>query len=309
MPEALERVSGIIRESASSRSAAVREGVAGLFGGGGKMLRPGLLLLSARFGEIRERHYRLAAALEMLHMATLVHDDVIDDSPVRRGLPAAHVVYGKKDAVLIGDFLLSRCMLLAEGQGGAAAGFARAISTVCEMEIEQDEGRFRCDTSERGYLRKVQGKTALLFSSACFMGAREAGVGIGASLRLRRVGHNIGIAFQITDDVLDYTGDPDRVRKPLGNDIREGLVTMPVLCALRLDRTGSLKKIFSRGSFTAEECAAIFAVVRECGGAEAALKRAGDYTGRALRDIAALPAGESRDMLENLAGRLLTRQG
>ncbi|MCL2374265.1 MAG: polyprenyl synthetase family protein, partial [Treponema sp.] len=117
MPEALERVSGIIENLLVSKSPVITEGLAGLFDGGGKLLRPGLLLVAARFGKprsggLQEKHYKLAAALEMLHMATLIHDDVIDDSPLRRGLPSLNSRYGKRDAVLMGDFLLSRCFLL-----------------------------------------------------------------------------------------------------------------------------------------------------------------------------------------------------
>lgn len=310
MPEALEKVSGIIQDSLVSKSPVINEGLSDLFNGGGKLLRPGLLLISGRFGKFQEKHYKLAAALEMLHMATLVHDDIIDDSPLRRGLPALHCRYGKKDAVLMGDFLLSRCFLLAAEYTSPenALNLARAVSVLCTMEIEQNNDRYKTNVSLRRYLRKIMGKSALLFSLACFTGAHEAGLNGNLCQRFRRLGYNIGIAFQIIDDILDYAGKQDLVRKSLGNDISAGLVTLPVICALHLDKSGVLKEIFSRGSFTPEEARVIFTHVQNSAGAEAAAKYASMYTNRALRDIAALPPGENRNALERLTRRLLIRQ-
>ena len=310
MPEALQKVSGIIRSSLASKSPIIGDGLEGLFNGGGKLLRPGLLLAAARFGELQEKHYKLAAAVEMLHMATLIHDDVIDDSPLRRGLPSLHSRYGKKDAVLMGDFLLSRLFLLtAEYTSPAnARSLARAISVLCMMEIEQNGDRFKSNISMRSYLRKIVGKSATLFSLACFTGAREANLSPELCQRFRRIGYNIGLSFQIIDDILDYSGNEEQTRKPLGSDIAAGLVTLPVLCALRSDTSGVLRDIFSRAAFTAKEAGVIFAQVQNGKGLEAAGRYASSYTDRALRDIAALPPGENRDMLEALTRRLLTRQ-
>jgi len=246
MPEALQKVSGIIRSSLASKSPIIGDGLEGLFNGGGKLLRPGLLLAAARFGELQEKHYKLAAAVEMLHMATLIHDDVIDDSPLRRGLPSLHSRYGKKDAVLMGDFLLSRLFLLtAEYTSPAnARSLARAISVLCMMEIEQNGDRFKSNISMRSYLRKIVGKSATLFSLACFTGAREANLSPELCQRFRRIGYNIGLSFQIIDDILDYSGNEEQTRKPLGSDIAAGLVTLPVLCACALIRRGCCGTFF-----------------------------------------------------------------
>jgi heptaprenyl diphosphate synthase len=310
IPEALEKVSGIIRSSSASENPIISGGLTELFSGEGKLLRPGLFLIAAGFGKLQEKHYKLAAAVEMLHMATLIHDDVIDDSPLRRGLPAVHTRFGKRDAVLIGDYLLSRCFLITAEYTSPqnALNLARLISIICTMEIEQNNDRFRNNVSLRSYLRKILGKSALLFSLVCYAGAHEAKASVEVCRRLRRIGYNIGIAFQIIDDILDYTGNEKLVRKPLGNDITTGLVTLPVLCALPLDSSGTLKDIFSRPAFTAEEAAHIYNLVRQTGGAEAAGRYAETYTGRALREIAALPGGKSRDMLETLTRRLLIRK-
>jgi heptaprenyl diphosphate synthase len=310
MPEALEKVSGIIRNASASQNPVLAEGLACLFNGDGKLLRPGLLLIAARFGKVNEKHYKLAAALEMLHVATLIHDDVIDDSPLRRGIPTLHTRYGKRDAVLAGDFLLSRCFLLASEYTSPenALNLARLVSIICAMEIEQNNDRFRGNVSLRSYLRKIMGKSALLFSLACFVGAHEAKVSREMCGRLRRAGYNIGIAFQIIDDILDYTGNEELVRKPLGNDINAGLITLPVLCALRLDTTGTLRNILSRETFSADDGKTIFSIVQNCGGPEAAGVYARQYTSRALREIKALPSGKGRDMLEALTQRLLIRE-
>ena len=310
MPEALQKVSAIIQNSLDSKSQVINEGLRSLFSGGGKLLRPGMLIIAARFGKVQDKHYKLAAAIEMLHMATLVHDDVIDDSPLRRGMPSLHSVYGKQDAVLMGDFLLSRSFLLTAEYTSPqnALNLAKAIAMLCEMEIEQNNDRFKSNTSMRSYMRKIMGKSALLFALAFYTGAHEANVNASVCQRLRRIGYNIGIAFQIIDDVLDYAGDQSVVRKSLGNDIISGLITMPVLCALRSDSSGALKEIFSRGVFTPEQTSKIFSLVRELGGDKAAHERASRYTGRALKDIAALPSGETRNILDELTRRLLTRQ-
>jgi heptaprenyl diphosphate synthase len=310
MPETLEKVSGVIKNSVASQNPIISKGLADLFSEGGKMLRPGLLLIAARFGKVQEKHYKLAAAIELLHMATLVHDDVIDDSPLRRGLPAMHSLYGKRDAVLIGDFLLSRCFILTAEYTSPrdALNLARLISIICTMEIEQNNDRFKSNLSLRSYLRKIAGKSAMLFSLACFTGAYEAKASKELCEKLRRIGYNIGIAFQIIDDALDYSGNPDKMRKSLGNDIKEGLITMPVLCALKKENSGELRDILSRNVFTPEEGEKIFSLVRSNSGAEAAVNHAGIYTNRALKDIASLPPGENRDMLDTLTRRLLIRQ-
>ncbi|GHT91085.1 geranylgeranyl pyrophosphate synthase [Spirochaetia bacterium] len=316
IPEALEKVSGIIRETSASENPIISQGLTDLFDGQGKLLRPGLLLIAARFGKLQDKHYTLAACLEMLHMATLIHDDVIDESPTRRGQPAVHAQYGNRNAVLLGDYLLSRCFLLASEYTSAdnAVGLARVIATICGMEIEQNSDRFRTNISLRRYFRKIMGKSAMLFSLACYIGASEAKVSRVLTAQLRRIGYNIGMAFQIIDDILDYAGDTEAVRKPLGNDLKEGLITLPLICVLQQEGTlapesaGYLRAFFSGSSFSAGNGGTIVNLVRNSGGLEAARAYAEKYTARAIREIAALPAGRPRDMLERLTRRLLVRE-
>jgi heptaprenyl diphosphate synthase len=308
--EELEGVLAAVDRATRSGSPLVAEALDGLFDGDGKLLRPGMLLLAFRFGKRDpKKAVSLAAALEMLHVATLVHDDVIDDSPLRRGKPAVHIRAGRKDAVLVGDFLLSRCFLLTSEYTSPenATRLARAISVICTMEIEQDADRWRADPSVRRYLRKIMGKTALLFSLACHVGAAESKAPLRAAQSLRRIGYDIGMAFQVIDDILDYRSTAAEFGKPVGNDLRSGLATLPLLCALRSD-DGALAPLVAPGSFERIDVPRVIAAVEERGGIEAARGYARRYTERALREIARLPAGEPRDLMEKLARELLIRK-
>lgn len=310
IPDELGRVQSLIRDYIRSDNAVLRESLDGLFDGDGKLLRPGLLLVSSRFGKAdKKKPVALAAALEMLHVATLVHDDVIDDSPLRRGMPAVHTRVGRKDAVLIGDYLLSRCFLLtAEYTSPAnAVRLAQVISVICTMEIEQDLDRFRADSSVRTYLRKIMGKTALLFSLACHVGATESRAPQRVCERLRRAGYDIGMAFQIIDDILDYSGSVDAVRKPVGNDLRAGLATLPLIFALLRDDGALSAMVGTPERFQAVDVQAAISAVVARGGIDRSRALARRYTERALKEIGALPKGEGREMMEKLARTLLDR--
>lgn len=308
--EELAGVLSAVDRATRSESALVSEALDGLFDGDGKLLRPGMLLLASRFGKREAKKAEaLAAALEILHVATLVHDDVIDDSPLRRGKPAVHVRVGRKDAVLVGDFLLSRCFLLTSEYTSPenATRLARAISVICTMEIEQDADRYRADPSVRKYLRKIMGKTALLFSLACHVGAAESKAPIRVSQSLRRIGYDIGMAFQVIDDILDYRSTAAEFGKPVGNDLRSGLATLPLLCALGRD-DGELTALVAPDAFERIDVPRVIAAVEARGGIEAARGYARRYTERALREIGRLPAGEPRDLMEKLARELLIRK-
>jgi heptaprenyl diphosphate synthase len=307
--DALEKVSAIIRDISASPNPIIAEGIASLFDGKGKLLRPAFLLISAEFGKKREKHYKLAACLEMLHMATLVHDDIIDRSPLRRGSPSTHARFGERNAVLIGDYLLSRCFLLAAQYTSPenAVNIGKLLSRMCVMEIEQNADRFRSDLNLRRYLRKIMGKSAILFSLACYVGGDEAKAPKPVVNRLRRAGYNIGMAFQIIDDILDYAGDPSSVRKPLLADLKEGFITLPLICAEKQDKTGELSLFFSQPVFRVDDPEKIIDLVRESGGVEAAYAFAETYTSRALREISLLPRCPARDILEKTAIKLLKR--
>jgi heptaprenyl diphosphate synthase len=309
LAEELESVKGIIAETIRSPDPLVSKAIGDLSSAGGKMLRPALLLISAGFGKYKPEIIRpLAAAIEILHLATLVHDDVIDDSPLRRGLPSAHIRLGRKDAVLVGDFLFSRCFLLAAERSSPenAKRIARAMNAICMSEIEQDSRKFLFDASARGYYRKTGGKTAVLFSLACHSGATEAKAKPEIVETLRRTGWELGIAFQIVDDILDYEGSEGRMRKSVGRDLSEGLCTLPLVYALRFSGP-SILPLLSREKIAAGSVPDIIAAVRSSGGIEAARKDAVHHTERAIREIVKLPRGSGREILHELLSSLLSR--
>jgi heptaprenyl diphosphate synthase len=314
MSDSLKKVSDVMYSSISSTNPIINDSLSLLFGSQGKMLRPGLLIIASRFGSPEEdKIHHLAAALEMLHAATLIHDDIIDDSPLRRGLPTIHSKYGKKDAVLIGDYLLSRSFMLAAEYSSPeqALQLSKIISIICTMEIEQNSSRFYFDSSVRTYFRKIMGKTALLFSLACHVGAHEAKAPKYVTESVRRVGYNIGMAFQIIDDILDYSGDEKLVKKPLGIDLKAGIGTLPLISALKKDTSGTLAKCLTALCGTEHVHQAdfgnIMSMVKNLGGIESSKIQAQKFTYRALQEITKLPAGNPRDLLEKLANTLLVR--
>jgi octaprenyl-diphosphate synthase len=209
-----------------------------LVAAGGKRLRPLLTLASARLcgypgqtGGIR--HVQLAACVEFIHTATLLHDDVVDASELRRGLASANAVFGNKSSVLVGDFLFARAfqLMVEDGSLEVLSILSRAAATIAEGEVLQLVTQNDLSTSEARYFEVVTGKTAALFAAACQVGAVVAGRGAEAEAALAEYGLNLGIAFQLVDDALDYAADQGKLGKTIGDDFREGKITLPVLAA------------------------------------------------------------------------------
>lgn len=277
----------------------------------GKMLRPALLVIASWFGTPdADKIRRMAAAMEMFHLATLVHDDVIDNAQLRRRRPTLHSRRGTRTAVLIGDYLFSRSFLVAAERIAKpnVQRLASVVAHVCASEIAQSHDLYRPSTSIRRYLRRITGKTAALFAASCHLGASESGCPPAVAQALTRTGYDIGMAFQIVDDILDLSGDPDRLGKPVGQDLRDGIFTLPVVHALRRDGAGLgriLGCLKARGSRRRVDEAA--AAVRSLGGVEQAQRDADRYTSRALREIGRLPAGEGKRLLVQMAEALRSR--
>jgi octaprenyl-diphosphate synthase len=202
---------------------------------GGKRLRPLLAVLAARLcGETGQDIYRLAIAFEYLHMATLFHDDVIDNADTRRGRPAVNKAYGIVAAILAGDFLHARSMAIIGEWGGVEALkiFCQATSGMVQGEFLQLRNTINYDQSEEGYFAAITGKTALLIAATTEIGSIFGGGNSRERQALRRYGNNLGCAFQIVDDLLDYLGDQSNTGKPVGNDLTEGKMTLPIILAL-----------------------------------------------------------------------------
>lgn len=287
----------------------------------GKMLRPGMVLIGAGFGSSRgrgatpgrdaardERIAHIAAAIELLHAATLVHDDILDAADTRRGESTLHPRFGATNAVLAGDWLFARCFRLVADHADARSArvLARLVGTICAAEVRQDLAKFNYSTSVRGYLRTIAGKTAALFALALHVGAAEAKAPPLVVQRLRRVGYNLGMAFQIIDDVLDYGGDGLAIGKPAGNDVKEGLATLPLICALRADRDG-IMPLLERARLDDAGVDLVVRAVVASGGVDQARAMAATFTARARRELARLPARPERDELALLVDRLLSR--
>jgi octaprenyl-diphosphate synthase len=202
---------------------------------GGKRVRPMLTLASAKLcGYSGRRHLGLAACVEFIHTATLLHDDVVDDSDLRRGMASANAVWGNKPSVLVGDFLFSRAfeLMVEDGSLAVLSILSKASSTIAEGEVAQLITTGDIDTDEAAYLDVIRAKTAALFAAACRIGAVVADRPLADALALERYGLNLGIAFQLVDDVLDYSARQATLGKTIGDDFREGKMTLPVVLAI-----------------------------------------------------------------------------
>jgi heptaprenyl diphosphate synthase len=284
------RVEDLIRSVAgSSLHALVAEPALHLIKAGGKRLRPALVLLSSRAGEPGRRETDLAAAaVEMVHLATLYHDDVIDETETRRGVPTAHARWGVEVAVLAGDYLFAcGCALGADAGGEVPGVLARAIARVCEGQIVETANLNDPRRPVEDYVDTIRAKTAELFRASCELGVATSDAGPEHRASLVRYGEGLGLAFQIVDDLLDLVGDPDVTGKVPGTDLREGVFTAPVLLAS--ERDGSLASKLESGIRDLDE---LLPLVRAAGGVEAALELAGLYAADARAALDGLPDAE-----------------
>ncbi|MDI3327369.1 MAG: polyprenyl synthetase family protein [Alicyclobacillaceae bacterium] len=298
----LRLVEHILETEIESREPALEQASLYLLQSGGKRLRPLVVLLSGRFGVRRRSEVlaRSAAALEMIHMATLVHDDVIDQADTRRGKPTMKAAWGDQMALYAGDFLLARALelLATVSDRRLHETTAGAIAEMCLGELEQIHDLFRSDQSLFRYFRRIRRKTALLMAVSCFVGARVSEADAPKTRTLWRFGYHLGMAFQIIDDILDLTGDVSVLGKPVGHDLVQGNLTLPVLLALR---DSVLRRRFApiiRPGMTREEAEEVAEAVRRSGGVEQARRVAEDYVRRARKDLAELPPSWAREALD-----------
>ena len=232
----MNRVNELILSKAGSDVAMIPEVANHLIASGGKRLRPMLTLAAARlFGYRAEGHVKLAASVEFMHTATLLHDDVVDESEMRRGKLAARMLWGNQASVLVGDFLLGQAfrMMVEVGSLDALDVLSTAAAVIAEGEVMQLSAAKNMSTTEDEYLAVIRAKTAALFSAAAEVGPIIAGQGRAERAAFRSYGTNLGLAFQLIDDALDYGGSSSDLGKKVGDDFREGKITLPVVLAYR----------------------------------------------------------------------------
>jgi octaprenyl-diphosphate synthase len=286
-----------------------------LVSAGGKRLRPLLTLAAARAsgaaGEI-DAAVKLAAAVEFIHTATLLHDDIVDASDLRRGKTAAHLIWGAPSSVLVGDFLFARAfeLMVETGQMRALGILARASSVIAEGEVLQLTRAHDLNLDQDTYLRIISAKTAELFAAAAESGAVGAGAGEAAVQALRDYGLNLGLAFQLADDALDYGGMSEDLGKNAGDDFREGKVTMPLLLAAARTRgreDAFWDRTINKGQRTEDDFRRARELVIGSGAVGATLDTAHEYADAAKASLTALPAGDWVDALEQLADFAVSR--
>lgn len=232
----VKKIDNRIYSITSSHRKIINEAVKDLVNGGGKRLRPLMMFVSASFGDYnKEKLLDLGAGLEILHMASLIHDDIIDDANLRRGNITAQSKFGKNTAVFIGDFLLSRTfgIFSTHLNSDMLKKMNKIVRLICEGEIEQAEKKFDFNINKRDYLKRIRRKTALFFGFATFLGAYISNIKGKKLNTLYKLGLEIGMAFQIQDDILDFTGKESETGKKLGRDLKSGVITLPVIYLLQ----------------------------------------------------------------------------
>jgi octaprenyl-diphosphate synthase len=278
----------------------------------GKQLRPMFVLLSARLhGEINESTYRAAALVELLHTATLVHDDVVDDSLERRSFFSINALWNKKIAVLVGDYLLSKGLLLATSNNDFRHLhiLSDAVKQMSEGELLQLQKSRKLNLDEAIYFEIIRNKTASLLSSACAVGAYSSSKDEAITEAMKRFGEKVGIAFQIKDDLFDYAND--NVGKPTGNDIKEKKLTLPLIYTLNNIDSATRRKIIyivKNNNKDKEKIKFVLDKVQEAGGIEYAIKKMNEYKQEAITILHSFPDGEIRTGLEDLVNYVADRK-
>lgn len=274
---------------------------------GGKRLRPMLTLAAAQMcGYSGSQHIKLAAAVEFIHTATLLHDDVVDTSTLRRGKIAANVLWGNKPSILVGDFLFSRAFQLMVETGNIAVLdiLAGASAVIAEGEVMQLKSANNLSVTEAEYLEVVRAKTAALFAAATEAAGAVASVDESRRLALQEYGHNLGVAFQLADDALDYSGRQAQMGKSVGDDFREAKVTLPVILAFaRADAEAQSfwRRTIENGPQQDDDLDRAIVFVELTGAIRDTLARARHYAAQAVRALSVFPPGEIREVLDAVA--------
>jgi octaprenyl-diphosphate synthase len=299
----LNHVNAVILARMQSEVALIPELAGHLIAGGGKRMRPMLTLACARLLDYPgTRHHKLAAAVEFIHTATLLHDDVVDGSGLRRGKRTANIIWGNPASVLVGDFLFSRSfeLMVEDGSLKVLKILSRASAVIAEGEVSQLTAQRRIDTKEDDYLAIIASKTAALFAAACRIAAVVAERSEADEQALDAYGRNLGIAFQLVDDAIDYASDAATMGKGVGDDFRDGKVTLPVILAYARgadeDREFWLDAMAGRRAED-EDLSRAIRLLRTSGALDDTIERARLYGQRAIDALRPFPAGAAKEAL------------
>jgi octaprenyl-diphosphate synthase len=306
-------VNAVILERMQSKVALIPELAGHLIAGGGKRMRPMLTLASgALLGYPGTRHHKLAAAVEFIHTATLLHDDVVDGSGMRRGKRTANLIWGNPATVLVGDFLFSRAfeLMVEDGSLKVLRILSHASAIIAEGEVNQLTAQRQIDTDEDHYLDIISAKTAALFAAACRVAPVVAEASEDSELALECYGRNLGIAFQLTDDVIDYASDGATMGKDSGDDFRDGKMTLPVILAYA--RGSEADRDFWRRAIAGErvseeDLAHATSLLRSTGALGDTIQRARQYSRRAIDGLAQFPASKAKSALVEAAEFAISR--
>jgi octaprenyl-diphosphate synthase len=308
----MEAVNQLIRSRLASDVALINQISEHIIAAGGKRLRPMLVVLAARaLGHRGGEPHQLAAIIEFIHTSTLLHDDVVDESDLRRGRKTANALWGNAPSVLVGDFLYSRSFQLMVELDSMPVMQVLADTTnqIAEGEVLQLLHVHNPDTDEAAYLRVIERKTAVLFAAATRLGALQAGASAAVQQRMHEFGMNLGLAFQIADDVLDYTADAATLGKNLGDDLAEGKATLPLIHAMAHSNDQvreRLREIVQAGDAAAMP--EVLAAIGQTGGIGYSHQRAEHYAALAAQALDGLPDSDWLQALRGLVHYAVTRQ-
>lgn len=309
----LDGIEAALRENLGAQLDIVTEAAGHILFGGGKRLRPLLMVLCARLCDYagdRDRYF--STVFEYLHVATLLHDDLVDGASLRRGRPVAHSIWGNAIAVLVGDFLLARSLTIGSHTGKLPVieVISRITEGMSQGEIHQLTQKGNLELSEAEYLEVIRRKTAVLIQGACQVGAMIADAPTEAESALARYGLHLGLAFQMADDLLDYTADSQTLGKAVGADLREGKITLPLIHTLNTASTSDrsyLENMIRAQRFSPDQFARLLGILEGYGGIAYTRQAAFDHLQKAKQALEGFPRSETREILSYIADYTLSR--